>query len=127
MALQAQPEYTFDDYLATERETAEEKHEFVAGRVYAMTGATYNHNLIAANLSRKLGNQLEARPCTVTTSDMRVRIETADACKYPDIVALCEEPRFYDGHRDVLVNPTLLVEVLSPSTEAYDRGGKFTI
>lgn len=127
MALQIQPEYTFDEYLAIERESVDEKHEFAAGRVYAMTGATYNHNLIVANLSRKLGNQLEARPCTVITSDMRVRIETADAGKYPDVITLCGEPRFYDGRRDVLMNPTLLVEVLSPSTEAYDRGGKFAI
>ena len=127
MALQAQPEYTFDDYLATEREAVDVKHEYVAGRVYAMTGATYHHNLIVANFARELGNQLKERPCAVLTNDMRVRIETADAAKYPDIIALCDEPKFYDERRDVLMNPTLLLEVLSPSTEAYDRGGKFAI
>jgi hypothetical protein len=63
----------------------------------------------------------------VLTNDTRVRIETADACKYPDIVAVCDAPQFYDRRRDVLMNPTLLVEVVSPSTEACDRGGKFAI
>jgi len=127
MALRTQPDYRFDDYLAVEREAVEEKHEYVAGRVYAMTGATYNHNLIATNLAAELRTRLKGRPCTVLTNDMRVRMEAADACKYPDIIALCEEPLFYDERRDVLMNPTLLVEVLSPSTEAYDRGGKFAI
>jgi Uma2 family endonuclease len=92
-----------------------------------MTGATYNHNLIVTNLSGELRTQLRGRPCAVLTSDMRVRVEAANACKYPDIITLCEPPRFYDERRDVLMNPTLLVEVLSPSTEAYDRGGKFAI
>ena len=127
MAPQSLPDYSFDDYLVIERDAIDEKNEFVAGRVYAMTGATYNHNLIVSNLSRILGNQLETRSCTVLTSDMRVRIEEADACKYPDIITLCGEPQFYDERQDILVNPTLLVEVLSPSTEAYDRGGKFAI
>lgn len=127
MVLRARPDYSFDDYLATEREAVDEKHEFVAGRVYAMTGASYNHNLIVSNLSRKFGNQFESRPCAVIANDMCVRIETADAGKYPDIIALCHEPQFYDERRDVLMNPTLLIEVLSPSTEAYDRGEKFAI
>jgi Uma2 family endonuclease len=127
MALQTQPEYSFDDYLAVEREAVEEKHEYVAGRVYAMTGASYNHNLIVTNLAAELRAQLKGRPCAALTNDMRVRIEAADACEYPDIVALCEEPRFHDGRNDILLNPGLVVEVLSPSTEAYDRGGKFAI
>jgi len=127
MALQAKPVYSFDDYLANEREAVDVKHEYVAGQVFAMTGASYHHNLIVINLASELRNQLKNRPCSVLSSDMRVRIETADAAKYPDIVALCGEPRFYDQRRDVLSNPTLLVEVLSPSTEAYGRGGKFAI
>lgn len=127
MALQTQPEYSFDDYLAIEREAIDEKNEYAAGRVYAMTGASYNHNLVVSNLVAELRIQLKGRPCAVLSSDMRVRIESADACKYPDIVALCDEPRFYDGRRDVLMNPALLIEVLSPSTEAYDRGGKFAV
>jgi Uma2 family endonuclease len=127
MALQTRPEYSFEGYLAIERDAIDEKHEYVASRVYAMTGASYNHNLIVANLTAELHAQLKGRPCVVLSSDMRVRIETADACKYPDIAVLCDEPRFHDNRRDVLLNPTLLIEVLSPSTEAYDRGGKFAI
>jgi Uma2 family endonuclease len=127
MAIHNQPDYTFDAYLGIERQAVEERHEYVAGRVYAMTGATYNHNLIVTNLSGELRTQLRGRPCAVLTSDMRVRVEAGNSCKYPDIITLCEPPRFYDERRDVLMNPTLLVEVLSPSTEAYDRGGKFAI
>lgn len=127
MALQTQPTYSFDDYLAVERDSIDEKHEYVAGRVYAMTEASYNHNLIVANLTAELHDRLKGRPCAALANDMRVRIETTNACKYPDIIALCEEPRFYDGRKDVLTNPTLLFEVLSPSTEAYDRGAKFAI
>jgi len=127
MSTQPRPYYSFENYLATERECSDEKHEYVAGEVFAMAGASYNHNLITANLVRRLGNQLDGRPCTVLTSDMRVRVATADACAYPDIVVLCDQPVFHDSRRDVLTNATLVAEVLSPSTEGYDRGGKFAI
>ena len=127
MSIQPQPYYRFEDYLATERECLDAKHEYVAGEVFAMAGASYNHNVIAANLIRRLGNQLEARPCTVLGSDMRLRVATADACTYPDVVVLCDQPAFHDRRHDVLTNATLVAEVLSPSTEGYDRGGKFAI
>ena len=127
MSLQPQPYYSFEDYLAAERECIGEKHEYVAGQVFAMTGATYNHNVITANLARKLGNQLEPRPCVVLSNDMRLRIETADACTYPDVVVLCDAPVFHDRRKDVLTNAVLVAEVLSPSTEGYDRGGKFAL
>jgi Uma2 family endonuclease len=127
MAIQPKPYYSFEDYLAAERECVDEKHEYVAGQVFAMVGATYNHNLIVANLARKLGNQLETRPCTVLSSDMRLRIRTADACLYPDVVVLCDQPAFHDGRKDVLTDAVLVAEVLSPSTEGYDRGGKFAL
>jgi Uma2 family endonuclease len=127
MALQTLYEYSFDDFLAVERQATDEKHEYVAGRVYAMTGATYNHNLIVTNLASELRTRLRKRLCSVLANDMRVRIETADACRYPDIVALCEEPSFYDDRNDVLLNPVLVIEVLSPSTEGYDRGEKFAV
>ena len=127
MSIQPRSYYSFENYLATERECIDEKHEYVAGEVFAMAGASYNHNLITANLVRRLGNQLDGRPCTVLTSDMRVRVATADACAYPDIVVLCDQPVFHDSRRDVLTNATLVAEVLSPSTEGYDRGGKFAI
>ena len=121
------PCYSLENYLATERESVDDKHEYVAGQVFAMAGATFNHNLITTNLARDLSTQLKSRPCTVLSSDMRVRIETADACAYPDVVVLCDPPAFHDRRRDVLTNATLVAEVLSPATEGYDRGGKFAI
>jgi len=127
MSLQPKPCYSFEDYLAAERECVDSKHEYVAGQVFAMAGASFNHNLIAANLARKLGNQLESGPCTVLSSDMRLRVLIADACAYPDVVVLCDKPAFHDGCNDVVTDATLVAEVLSPSTEGYDRGGKFAL
>jgi Uma2 family endonuclease len=127
MSIQPKPYYRFEDYLATERESSNARHEYVAGQVFAMAGASYNHNLITANLIRRLGNQLEAGPGTVLGNDMRLRVEMADACAYPDVVVLCGRPTFHDDRRDVLTNATLVAEVLSPSTEGYDRGDKFAI
>lgn len=127
MSLQPKPYYSFEDYLAAERECVDAKHEYVAGRVFAMVGATFNHNLITANLARELGQQLKSRPCTVLSSDMCLRVLTADACAYPDVVVLCDKPAFHDGRKDVLTDATLVAEVLSPSTEGYDRGGKFAL
>jgi Uma2 family endonuclease len=125
MQTQPTPEYRFEDYLAVERESIDMKHEYVAGQVFAMTGGSYEHSLIAANVTRRLGNHLDGGPCTVLTGDMRIRIETADVCVYPDVSVICDAPVFHDERRDVLINPVLIAEVLSPSTEAYDRGGKF--
>ncbi|WP_295393602.1 Uma2 family endonuclease [uncultured Thiodictyon sp.] len=127
MSIQPKPYDRFEDYLATERESIDAKHEYVAGQVFAMAGASYNHNLITANLIRRLGNQLDASPCTALANDMRLRVETADACAYPDVVVLCGKPTFHDDRRDVLTTATLIAEVLSPATEGYDRGGKFAI
>jgi Uma2 family endonuclease len=127
MTLKTKPHYGFEDYLAAERAQAENKHEYVDGEVFAMTGASFNHNLIVLNLGSELRSQLKDRPCHVLPSDMRVRIEAANAGKYPDLVALCDPPSFHDERHDVLLNPTLIVEILSRSTEAYDRGGKFAI
>jgi Uma2 family endonuclease len=127
MQVQPKPCCSFEDYLTVERECIDEKHEYVAGQVFAMAGASFNHNLITANLMRRLGNQLETRPCTVLGNDMRVRIKAADAAAYPDVLVLCDQPAFLDSRRDVLTNATLVAEVLSPSTEGYDRGGKFAI
>ncbi|MBK1719004.1 Uma2 family endonuclease [Thiocystis violacea] len=127
MSIQPKPYYSFEDYLAAERECIDEKHEYVAGQVFAMTGATYNHNLVTTNLARELSNQLKPRPCVVLANDMRLRIQTADACTYPDIVVLCDEPAFHDRRKDVLTDARFVAEVLSPSTEGYDRGDKFAL
>jgi len=109
-------------YLAAER-VSDVKHEFLHGDVFAMAGGSYRHSLIAANIVRHLGNALEARPCAVHTSDMRVR--AGDLYTYPDVTVLCGEPRFEDERRDTLLNPNVIFEVLSDSTESYDRGRKF--
>lgn len=127
MSLPPKPADSFEDYLAVERECRDEKHEYVAGQVFALVGATYNHNLIVTNLSVQLSTQLRSRPCAVLSSDMRLRIRTADACLYPDVLVLCDSPSFHDGRKDVLTDATLVAEVLSPSTEGYDRGGKFAL
>ena len=127
MQAQSKPYYSFEDYLIAERECIDQKHEYVAGQVFAMAGASFNHNLIVTNLASELRQQLKTRPCTVLGNDMRVRIEAADAATYPDVLVLCDKPAFHDSRRDVLTNATLVAEVLSPSTEGYDRGSKFAI
>ena len=116
--------YSPEDYLAQER-IAEHKSEFMDGRIYAMTGASRAHNLITVNLARSLGNQLLNRPCEAYISDMRVKAADARSYRYPDVAVVCGRPEFEDEHADTLLNPTLLIEVLSPCTEAGDRGEKF--
>jgi Uma2 family endonuclease len=112
------------EYLAIER-TADYKSEFYAGEMFAMAGGSREHNLIAGNVLRHLGNQLEQRPCEVYPSDMRVKVSESGLYTYPDVVVACGEPQFEDDDVDTLLNPTLIVEVLSRTTEAYDRGDKF--
>lgn len=111
-------------YLAVER-AAEDKNEFIDGEVVAMTGASRKHNLISVNITAELRGQLKGRPCEMYAGDMRVRVPSSRLYTYPDVVVVCEEPRFEDDQLDTLLNPTLLVEVLSDSTEKYDRGKKF--
>lgn len=124
MVAQPKPKLTAAEYLALERE-AEVRHAFLDGDVFAMTGASRPHNLINMNISACLHGQVRAKGCEVYTSDMRVHIPETGLYTYPDIVVACGEPRFEDAELDTLLNPTLIVEVLSPSTEDHDRGGKF--
>ncbi len=114
---------TSEEYLAKERK-AEYKSEYFKGEMFAMSGASREHNLIAGNLSRELGNQLLDRPCEVYQSDMRVKVSRTGLYTYPDVVIVCGEPRFEDTDVDTLLNPTVLFEVLSETTENYDRGKK---
>ncbi|MEO8606019.1 MAG: Uma2 family endonuclease [bacterium] len=116
--------WSVQEYLAFERRT-EERHEYLAGELFAMGGASERHNLIVTNLVRELSQQLKRQPCKTYPTDMRVRVAPSGLYTYPDIVVVCGEARFDDEQRDTLLNPALLVEVLSPSTEAYDRGDKF--
>lgn len=115
---------TPEQYLSQERRS-DIKSEYFNGEIFAMAGASREHNQISANLVRVLGNQLLDKPCSVYSSDMKVRIEKARKYTYPDIVIACQTERFEDEHRDVLLNPVVILEILSDSTEAYDRGRKF--
>ena len=115
---------TDEQYLAVER-AAETKSEFFDGEMYAMSGASRWHSLLTVNLLARIHLQLEGSPCRIYNNDLRVQIESPRSYVYPDLVAVCGEPRFRDDAFDTLINPALIVEVLSPSTEAFDRGGKF--
>lgn len=121
---EAQRRIGFDEYLALER-VGEVRHEYLRGEVFAMAGASRAHNLIVTRLVVALHMRLAAHGCEVYSSDMRVRVEATDFVAYPDVVVACGEPRFHDGYTDTLLDPVLLVEVLSPSTADYDRGSKF--
>jgi Uma2 family endonuclease len=115
---------TPEQYLEIERK-AEYKSEYFNGEMFAMAGARLAHNLLVANLVAGLHRQFESQPCLVLPSDMRVRVSATGLYTYPDVVGICDEPLFLDDQTDTLLNPGLVVEVLSPSTEAYDRGRKF--
>ena len=115
---------TEEQYLEIERK-AERKSEFHDGEMFAMAGAGAAHNQLVWNVIAHLGRQLGSGPYRGCPSDMRVRVSATGLYTYPDIVVVCGKPQFPDGHTDTLLNPTLIVEVLSPSTEAYDRGRKF--
>jgi len=123
-AVAAKMIYTAQEYLALERK-AKTRSEYVNGEIYAMAGASREHNLISLNLAGELRTQLRDRRCETYMSDMRVRIKPTGLYTYPDVVVVCGRPRFEETESDTLVNPTVIAEVLSPTTEAYDRGGKF--
>ena len=104
--------------------SAEFRSEYYNGHIYAMSGGSYQHAQIIGGLVRELGNALKKRPCSVVPSDLRLRVSPDGLYAYPDVVVICGDPKFADDRKDTLLNPTLIVEVLSPSTEAYDRGFK---
>jgi Uma2 family endonuclease len=113
-----------EEYLAFERGT-DARHEYLDGHVYAMAGESIEHSRICVNVAGELRARLKGRPCEVLSPNMKVVTSPAGLFSYPDVVVICGEPRFYDERRDILTNPTVVFEVLSPSTEAYDRGEKF--
>jgi len=113
-----------DEYLERERQSSI-KSEYFQGEVFAMAGASETHNLIVSNLIQALGPQLRKKDCVVYPGDMRVRIDRLDKYTYPDVSIACGERVFLDKNRDTLLNPIVIIEVLSESTEAYDRGKKF--
>ncbi len=124
MATVPKSSLTPQQYLAQER-NAEFKSQYFRGEMFAMAGASREHNLIVANIVRELGNALKGRRCEVYPSDMRVKVAKSGLYTYPDATVVCTEPEFEDDQFDTLTNPTVLFEVLSDSTESYDRGGKF--
>lgn len=124
MSALPKPIMTPAEYLAFERDQ-EAKHEYWNGQIYSMAGATARHNLITANVIMTLGSQLKGRSCSVYPSDMRVLIPTTGLYTYPDALVVCGKPEFEDEESDTLLNPTLVIEVLSKSSESYDRGEKF--
>jgi Uma2 family endonuclease len=125
MSAQPQLKITPQDYLKFERQ-ATEKHEFVDGIIYAMSGASRQHNRITVNFATYLSNQFKERDCEAFVSDMRVKVNKSDYV-YPDVIAVCGEVEFEDNHFDTLLNPTVIIEVLSKSTAKYDKSKKMTL
>jgi Uma2 family endonuclease len=124
MSVQPIQRWTPAEYLAFERRHPE-KHEFIDGRIIQQAGGSRDHALIGINIVSSLHQQLRTRTCTVYGSDMRVSIPYAQRYVYPDASIVCGTSHFEDEHDDTLNNPTLIIEILSPSTERYDRGKKF--
>jgi Uma2 family endonuclease len=116
--------YTVAEYLALE-EAAEYRSEYFEGEIFAMAGGTIEHDLIAGEFSRLLGNSLHGGPCKPLTSNMKIRIEDSSAYYYPDLSVVCGKPNLEDKNRHILTNPLVIVEVLSDSTESFDRRKKF--
>jgi Uma2 family endonuclease len=127
---QTQHWHTADEYLALERQS-EERHQYVDGQIYAMAGESLEHSTICFNLNTILGAQLRGGNCRGLSPNMKIRSGPLQRnsrrgfFSYADLIVVCGQPRFHDEHRDVLLNPAVLFEVLSPSTEAFDRGEKF--
>jgi Uma2 family endonuclease len=127
---QQQPLFAPDEYLAFERD-AEERHEWLDGLIYDMAGESLAHSIIGMNLANIFVTQLKGKPCMALSPNMKVycRLKTDSTLKglfaYPDLMVVCGQPLFHDKHKDVLINPRVIVEVLSNSTERYDRSEKF--
>lgn len=113
-----------EEYLAFERE-AEYKSEYLDGVLSAMTGASFRHIQAVTNLAAELTQKLRDRPCVVLSNEMKVRLPDSRKFFYPDLTVVCDKPKFHDERTDTILNPLLIIEVLSKSTEAFDRGAKF--
>src|SRR5256714_15442083 len=126
MAANPERRYTLEEYFALER-TSEERFEFWDGEIFCMSGVSEEHAEIETNLIVSLKSRLRTRGCRVFPANMRIKVPSAPPYRYADLSALCGEPKFEEvGGIGALTNPALIVEILSPSTEAYDRGSKFT-
>jgi Uma2 family endonuclease len=118
--------YTEREYLSHERASLE-KHEYYKGEIFAMGGASFKHNVIQVNVLVQLGSHLIDKKCRPFGSDLRVHIPKNSLYTYPDISIVCDEPKFTDDALDTLINPSVVIEILSPSTANYDRGTKFEL
>ena len=116
---------TEEQYLALERE-AEFRSEFHNGQMFAKAGGSFNHSVLSSRIGSLLDRQVPAG-CRALNSEMRIKVSAAGLYTYPDCGVVCGEPEFFGDRQDVLLNPLLIVEVLSPSTEGYDRGKKFEL
>lgn len=116
--------YSPEEYLALER-AAEFRSEYIDGEIFAMAGESPNHGRIKSAANRLLGNQLVGKSCETFTSDTKVRTPGLNVFGYPDVLVVCGKLVFHDHFKDVVLNPKVIIEILSPSTEAYDRGEKF--
>lgn len=126
MSAVPKPRYSPEEYLALER-ASETRHEFYRGEIFAMAGASESHNLASGNLFVAVQSALRDKPCRTYTHDMRVFASESRDYVYPDIVVACPPIEFKDDKRDTLLNPQVVIEVLSPTTESYDRGKKFDL
>jgi len=125
-ALKLDQQYTFEEYLAFEQ-TSDIRHEYHDGRVVAMAGGRPNHSQITNNTSRAVSAALDDSDCIVYGPDLKVRIEKANRGLYPDVMVVCGDLEMYNNRVDVITNLSLIIEVLSPSTERYDRTNKFRL
>ena len=117
---------TAAEYLSFERE-GEERHEYYKGEMYAMSGASFKHNIIEDNLRGTLYTFLKGKKCRSFGSNLRIHIPQNTLYTYPDILIVCDEPKLSDEYFDTLLNPAVIIEILSPSTANYDRGAKFDL
>jgi len=124
MPSQPKPYLTPEEYLTLER-TAAYKSEYFRGEVFAVAGASPTHVLMVSNIVAALHGQLRRRPCAVYSTDLRVKVQVSGLYTYPDVVVVCGDLQFDDDHQDTILNPILIIEVLSESTKDYDRGEKF--
>ena len=124
--LQTEPQLTLKEYLQLEQET-HQKYEYYNGYVYAMAGGSYEHNTINGNIFIDIGGKLKGKSCQIMNSDTKLYLENSNSYVYPDAMIFCGEKQQAENYKDAFKNPVVVIEVLSSSTEAYDRGDKFDL
>lgn len=117
---------TVEQYLAME-DAADDKHEYIGGEVYAMAGASFPHNQIASNALGSVWQFLQDKSCDIYGSDLKVHVKTASGFVYPDLTIVCDGPQFLENRTDIVINPSVIIEVTSPDTQGYDHGKKFML